>query len=72
MPLTYDAAGDAMNAATAAISAGSPNLFAGTELFILSSISDFEICARTAKLLATASSLVVEMNPGRRLLTVMP
>lgn len=72
IPLRYDAAGDATNAATAAISDGAPNLFAGTEFLILSCIADLSIFSLSAKLSATASSLEVEMKPGKRLLTVMP
>mgnify|MGYP000412415396 CR=1 FL=1 len=72
MPLRYEAAGEARNVATAAISLGSPNRLAGTEFFMVCNIVSLSTPSLAAKPSATASNLEVEMNPGNRLFTVIP
>src|SRR5215471_17660073 len=70
-PFTYDAAGDARNAATAAISDGSPKRFIGISSFIFFSITSIATFPFFAAPSINAASRCVVIDPGRRLFTVI-
>ena len=71
-PLIYPAAGDARNPTTAAISWGSPILFAGISSIISSFSSSKLFPVFSALPLSTDSSRRVIVAPGRTLFTVIP
>src|SRR5207249_2355441 len=70
-PFTYDAAGDARNAATAAISDGWPKRFIGISSFIFFSTTSINTFPLLAVVSITEASLWVVILPGKRLLTVI-
>src|SRR5678816_645828 len=70
-PLTYEPAGEARKAATAAISDGSPNRFMGISFFIDCSTLSLDAFAFFAEASMTKASRCVSMFPGKRLLTVI-
>src|SRR4029078_1654675 len=70
-PLTYEPAGEARKAATAAISAGSPKRFMGISFFILCSTLSASVFAFFAFVPISEARRWVEILPGKRLLTVI-
>ena len=70
-PFTYDAAGEARKAATAAISEASANRFIGTSASIFFSTTAAAVLPRCASVSISVDSRLVDVNPGNTLFTVI-